>query len=320
MKFDQLFDWGLSTISAAIKGRDCLGSPVSLTIEPTNVCNLHCPICETGAGILRRPQGFMTFEVFKKVLESAGTQVNSILLYYMGEPFLNRDIYRMIEYAVSKGIFVSVCTNGETVDAKQLVDSGISEVSFQISGMTDETHQQYRMGGDLSKTLYNLGDTIEARNYKHSKTKIRVGFIVMKHNEHEISQVIRLKEIGVDKVDIISPCVRNIEQGKLFLPESDKYWIYDRVAFDKGILKPKVVPINRCWWIYYSTVITWDGYVLPCCRDAQAKYNMGNILKTDFIRIWNGAREEYFRGMVATGQGRLDLCQLCSGYGIARLY
>jgi len=32
--------------------------PVHITIEPTNVCNLLCPICETGKGVMTRPKGF----------------------------------------------------------------------------------------------------------------------------------------------------------------------------------------------------------------------------------------------------------------------
>lgn len=27
--------------------------PTFVTIEPTNICDMHCPVCETGSGILK---------------------------------------------------------------------------------------------------------------------------------------------------------------------------------------------------------------------------------------------------------------------------
>ena len=88
--------WGLSSLSAAVKTEKCLGLPVHLTVEPTNICNLKCPVCETGAGILNRPKGYMSLDNFKEILDKAGEQVNTLLFYYMGEPFLNKDACNMI--------------------------------------------------------------------------------------------------------------------------------------------------------------------------------------------------------------------------------
>ena len=317
----QLLHWGLSTLSASVKAESDLGLPVHLTVEPTNICNLRCPVCETGAGILGRPKGYMSLDTFKKILDKAGEQVNTLLFYYMGEPFLNRDAYTMIRYATRRGIYVSACTNGETLDMDGLVESQLSEISFQIGGLTQETHEKYRVRGNLDKTLSNLAELAELKAKGLTNTKIQVGFIVMKHNEHEIGRVVsEMKKLGADEVVIISPCVRIIEQGKAFLPTDDKYWYYDRRYFDKGTLVPRKVPHNRCWWIYYSTVVLWTGEVVPCCRDACGRHIMGNLLEQSMEEIWNGEKYQAFRRTVSKLQIRLDLCRLCSGYGIPRLY
>jgi len=263
----------------------------------------------------------MSLDNFKKILDKAGEQVNTLLFYYMGEPFLNKDAYNMIGYAADKGIYVSACTNGETLDVDRLADSGLSEISFQIGGMTQETHEIYRVGGNLSKTMDNLTRVIELKAKGLIDTKIQVGFIVMKHNEHEVERAKKeLKKIGADEVVIISPCVRTIEQGKKFMPTEDKYWIYDREAFDREILAPKKVPHNRCWWIYYSTVVLWDGRVVPCCRDACGEHVMGTLLEQSMKEIWNGDWYRSFRYAISMQQRKLPLCRLCSGYGIAKLY
>jgi len=262
----------------------------------------------------------MMLDEFNHVLLSVGKQVNTLFLYYMGEPFLNRDTYDMIASAEKRGLYVSVCTNGEHVDVDALAESGVSEVSFQISGLSPETHGVYRVNGDLWKTLNNMSRLASLKKKRHLQTKITVGFIVMKHNKHEIPLLDRLVDLGADNVQMVAPCVRTIEQGKMFLPTGDKYWYYDRAEFDRGVLTPRNKPHNRCWWIYYSTVVNWNGDVVPCCRDAQGDHVMGNALEQDFREIWNGDNYRRFRARIATKQDETELCRLCSGYSPPRLY
>jgi len=308
----------LSSYSSLLKSDRVLGRPIHLTIEPTNICDLRCPICETGAGILNRQKGSMSLDNFKMIIDKLGKHTNTLFFYYMGEPFLNKNAYGMISYATQKGIFVSTCTNGHFVDAKAIIESGIGEVNFQIGGMTQETHETYRVGGDLRKSLDNLVATIEEkRRHPQSRTKIITGLIVMKHNEHEVDDFLKFaQEIGVDDAQVISPCVRTLEQGRQFLPQNDKYWLYDRKAFNEGILHPTLIPHNHCEWLYYSTTIQWNGNVVPCCRDPQGEHIMGNIFEQDFYEIWNCEKFREFRRKINSDQANLKLCQLCSGFGM----
>jgi MoaA/NifB/PqqE/SkfB family radical SAM enzyme len=42
--------------------------PVCIDVELTNNCNLHCLFCPTGTGVSIRNRGFMTDEVFQKII------------------------------------------------------------------------------------------------------------------------------------------------------------------------------------------------------------------------------------------------------------
>jgi radical SAM protein with 4Fe4S-binding SPASM domain len=142
----------------------------------------------------------------------------------------------------------------------------------------------------------------------------------MKHNEHQVDDFVRMgKELGVDEANVIDPCVRNMEQAKQFLPRDERYWFYDKKAYEQGILRPKLLPDNQCWWIWHSTLITWNGDVVPCCRDPQGRHVMGNILQQDLREIWNGPKYTDFRRRILTDQGKIDICRLCSSYGVPRL-
>lgn len=310
-----------SSLSMMVKSPGIMGFPVNITIEPANVCNLKCPVCETGADILRRKKCFMSFDTFKMIIDQIAGHTNTLMFYFMGEPFLNKDAYRMISYAKECGIpFITSCTNGDMVNPELLVKSGIDEINFQIGGTTQETHSLYRIGGNLDKVIYNLKNTIEFKNKFKSNIKIVSGFIVMKHNEHQKDRFIELMmEIGVDEYNIIDPCVRTMEQGLKYLPDDRKHWIYNKEALRRGELIPQVTTPN-CPWLYYSVVILANGDIVPCCRDPHGMYVMGNLMTESLKDIWNSEKFKDFRQMVNSSRKKtMGLCKLCTGYGVSEI-
>jgi len=304
--------------SALTKAPKGFGLPVHVTIEPTNICNLQCPVCETGAGILKRPGGMMSLSVFKHIIDSMHPHINSLLFYYMGEPFLNPDSYGMIKYAKAKKIYMTTCTNGHFVDAAKLLDCGIDEVSFQIGGITEDSHRKYRVGSRLEDILKNIRAVLHQKKTTNEKhPKVILGIIVMQHNESEIEGFFKFaRGLGVDEARLLNPCVRTWEQGKEILPNDKRFWIYDSKAFDRGLLRPKRVPSKRCNWMYFSTVILYNGDIVPCCRDVHGEYVMGNILRDDFPSVWNSKKYRAFRESIRQKQGELKICRLCPDYAV----
>jgi radical SAM protein with 4Fe4S-binding SPASM domain len=316
----------LSAISQMIHSNKAYGKPVSITIEPTNMCNLRCPVCETGANILGRKPHMMTFGEFVKIIDKVGPAANHVMFYYMGEPFLNKEVYRMIRYARDMGLYAMTCTNGDVVDPEKLYESGINLVSFQIGGMTQETHSIYRVNSNLSRVIDNLSrylEIIRLRGRKPVEHQVELGFIVMRHNEEEVEEFLKWADrIGVDRKSIISPCVRTPEQGYEFLPKSEDYWIYDREKFEReGILQPKKkFSDNFCPWLYYSITVQSDGNVVPCCRDPHGRIILGNLLEQPFEEIWNGPKFKFFRKYMRGHQAEVEICHLCPGEGMAYLF
>jgi len=306
----------LSTYSYWRKQERILGRPMNITIEPTNLCNLQCPVCETGAGVLGRKGGNMSFGEFKTIIDKVASHTNTLMFYFMGEPFLNKEAYRMIRYAKDVGIpWVTTCTNGDPVNPRKLVESGLDEVSFQIGGMTQETHQIYRINSKLDRVMRNMKEAVRLKREAGAKIKIECGFILMKHNEHEVDKFKqRMAELGVDEIRVIDPCVRTIDQGRAMLPSDKAHWYYDVEAFEQGVLRPKVLPDNSCPWIYYSMAIHVNGDVVPCCRDPKGEEVMGNLLTQNLDEIWNGERYQNFRRRILSDQGNVGICHLCSSY------
>ena len=292
--------------------------PVYLSVEPTNACNALCPVCETGKNEMVRRKGLLDRAAYEKFVDQVAPTTNTLLLYFMGETFLHKHAYDMIRYTRDKGIYVETCTNGDFVDPEGVIYSDINKISFQIGGMTEETHQRYRVGTNLEKAKEKLYGLIEEKK-KHpdSNVQIEVGFIIMRHNEHEVPAFLEWAEkIGVDVANIVDPCVRNMFEAYAYLPENRKYWFYDEEAFDHGILRPRVLPNNECPWIWNSLQINWNGDAVPCCRDPNGKHILGNVFEEGLLKVFNGKKARDFRKRILTEQGKVDICKLCSGYGL----
>jgi radical SAM protein with 4Fe4S-binding SPASM domain len=310
-----------STWSYLLGSSHIVGRPMNITIEPSTFCNVRCSVCETGSGDLGRNSQNMSYAQFRIIIDKVAPHTNTLMFYFMGESFLNKDSYAMIEYAKDRGIpFVTTCTNGDAVSPAKLVSSGLDEISFQVAGTTQKTHGAYREQSDLDRVLNNLRETVRLKRNMRSCMLVKCGFILMKHNEHEVADFKDLmKEIGVDEAIIIDPCVRTVEQAREMLPTDKAHWFYDSEALERGQLRPKISPDNECPWLYYSMTIQVSGDVVPCCRDTRGKFVMGNMLKQDLQEIWNGEKFTEFRKKIHSKQSSLSLCRLCSGYPVSRI-
>lgn len=298
-----------------------LMSPVHVSIEPTNACNARCPVCETGKGDMKRNTGFLDERLYKEFIDEAAPTTAVLLYYFMGEPFMHRSAYDMIRYARDKGIYVETCTNGDFVDPEGIIFSDVNRVSFQLGGMDQETHGRYRVRSRLDKAIASVEKLVELKKkFPSSNVEIEVGFIVMRHNEHQVEEFLEwAKKIGIDRASIIDPCARNMLEAHAYLPKDRRYWFYDEEAFAQGILRPKKLPDNECAWIWNSIQLNWDGTAVPCCRDPNGKFPLGNVFETGLNRVFNGEAATEFRRQILTSQGDVSICKLCSGYGLPQL-
>jgi len=130
-------------------------------IEPTNYCNLKCPLCPTGAGLIRREKAAMSFEDFKKILDNLGNQIIHLRLWNWGEPLLNKELPKMIKYAKSKNIYVNTSTNSSFLNkenVRELTNSGLDHLIVSLDGASEETYSLYRKNGNFkhrSQTFTN---------------------------------------------------------------------------------------------------------------------------------------------------------------------
>jgi radical SAM protein with 4Fe4S-binding SPASM domain len=70
--------------------------------------------------------------------------------------------------------------------------------------------------------------------------------------------------------------------------------------------------LNHCWKLWHSSVITWDGLVVPCCFDKDATHQLGDIKQGTFSEIWNNEKYMNFRKSVLKSRSEIDICTNCT--------
>lgn len=290
------------------------GLPISYSIEPTNHCNLKCPECPSGLGTLTRPLGLMQIELFKKLIDEISSTGFYIQLFFQGEPYINKNLSKMIEYAQSKKMYVSVSTNGSFIYEKNIekvLSNAPDKLIFSIDGLDEISYQKYRVGGQFEKVDTGLKLlTGLKKKLNQKKPFIELQFIVMKHNEHQLDEVIKYgKMIEVDKVTFKTMQVSSIENANTFLPVNEKY---RRYIFDGKNLYLKNKMKNHCFALWRTSVITWDGKVVPCCFDKDAEYELGVFGSSTFKEIWNSKYYNEFRKRILQNRRQINICNNCT--------
>jgi radical SAM protein with 4Fe4S-binding SPASM domain len=296
--------------------------PSKISIESGNLCNLRCPLCPTGQQDKSAQKGFISFDVFKKVIDEIGQSLTLIRLYNWGEPLLNKDLQRMIHYAKERCIDIKISTNlsmrMKDDQLSELLKSGLEKIYISCNGASPSTYIKYHAGGDFELVMDNMKRLVQKKKeLPGCHTKLVWLFHVFKHNEHETNAAQELaKKIGINiKISRMRPDMgKEIFETTQKALERDKAWIPDNPAYT--VISTKRKKRIGCMLPWTETMINWDGSVLPCCAVYSEKYAFGNILKNSFAEIWNNemyvaARKE----ILGIKNEKKTICHTCKNSG-----
>lgn len=306
----------LSFYLSRISGRPIIrGLPVSLSIEPTTSCNLRCPECPSGLRSFTRPTGMLDPALFRRVIDEQSATLFYLIFYFQGEPYLNPSFLDMVSYASSKKIYTATSTNAHFLsdeNCRKTITSGLDRLIVSLDGVSESTYRSYRIGGDLQKVLEGARRMVAWRRKLQSQTPYLIfQFLVVKPNEHEIEAARELcKEIGFDEVRFKTAQVYDFQNGNPLIPDNQRYSRY--IKNKDGSYRIKSALDNHCWKMWHSSVITWDGKVVPCCFDKDAHYVLGSVSGSGFSQVWHSAAYRNFRTSLLQGRSKMEMCKNCS--------
>ncbi len=306
-------------LSAITKKILVWGVPPILTIEPTNLCNLRCPLCVTGNGSMARENGRMDFPTYKRLIDDLADRAIYIVLFHQGEPYINRQFNEFVAYAKQRGLYVTTSSNAHYFDpktAEATVASGLDTIIISVDGATQESYSHYRVGGSLQKVLEGTRNLVAAKKRLRSKTPyVYMQFIVMKHNEHELAAMEKLAaELGVDRLLKKTVQVETFAEAQEWLPSAERFRRYNLTEENFIVKNGGKGACPRPW---LTTLVNWDGSVVPCCFDKNGHHTTGDTRTASFMSIWKSTKYSDFRRTLLNDRQSIEMCKNCNqGIGL----
>ncbi|MBW2040240.1 MAG: radical SAM protein [Deltaproteobacteria bacterium] len=275
-------------------------------LEVTSKCNLSCLHCY-GDCLSSPGPDRMNEEGWKSIILQARGLGCSQIQFIGGEPLLRKDLFELVDFAISQGfIFVEIFSN-LTLFKKESIsflrERGIY-IATTLYSFNPHTHDLITGAkGSHAKTVAAI------TRLRDSGIPVRVAVIAMRHNQDELSATVDfLQRMGVDykMPDPVRPtgrgCSREIQPFNL--PQefsgqmteakfwTDKYSFYFNKRF------------NSCWG--GKLAITAAGEVIPCifARDLV----IGNVLEKGLEDILQDNRLKEFWGLT---KEQVEVCQDC---------
>jgi len=306
--------------------------PNFVQIDLTNDCNNDCIGCWCNSPLLgdkqQSPETKSKTIPYEKVkdlvddLKRSGTK--EIYLAGGGEPFMHPRIMDIIAYIKQNNLICDVNTNFTLVDEqkiKTLVDVKLDSMVVSVWAATAKTYVAVHPNKN-EETFYHIKKRLLSLNMIKQKAPfVRIYNVISNLNFHEIeamvdfalevkadSVVFTVLDTIPDRTDVlllnekqrkeVLAQIKRIRQRKdlknLELCEFEKFERRvssvesDNAEYDKGSLESMPCYIG---WLF-SRIMA-DGNVNACLK--AHRIPVGNIYKSSFSEIWNGALQQEFR-------------------------
>lgn len=293
-------------------------------VEPTNVCNLRCPICPSN-NEMTRSRGFIKKEIFEKIIDEVRDQRPYLNLWGWGEPLLHPEIFGLIKYASVAGVKVRLSTNLEKVNREtipNLVNSGLDMLIFSFDGFSQDIYGEYRIGGNVEHTKQTLEQIVDFKNKLRREKPCLVATILMTRSVlFELNTIIEYcSTAGVDAALLKYPnlwrsnkseeTVQNLYRR--FIPEGGGVSRY-RAVTGGDCDSIESIDSADCPFRNKNGVVLWNGNVAVCCYDHDGKHVFGNIQKAGYGHILTSRGKEKKWSKMDSKQ--LDICRYCDASG-----
>jgi len=268
----------------------------------------------------------MSFETFKKILDQF-KDILEISMAGIGEPFLNKDLFKMVEYANSRKIEVGIITNGTLLDKffDQIINSKITCISISLNALTPKEYSALTGVPEkfFNLVLNNISTLTKIRDKIKPDLEVRLSFVCTKSNFRQIPDMIRIaRNLKVDHLTfhnlIPSESEGFAKDECLFEDEPEIKEFFEkeckRIYDDFRVNYPKFLKRNvtqrKCKMPFYLLGIDSEGNISAGCRVLVPSERFGNVFRDE--DVWNNQHMRKIRRMLLDESIPLmDSCKFC---------
>jgi len=255
--------------------------PPCIQIEPSSICNYRCIMCyQIDKSFSNKSSGFMgymEFDLFKNIIDQIEGKVEAVTLASRGEPLLNKNFTKMIEYSSGKFLGFKINTNASLLTEKLshtiLSNLEIGTIVFSIDAADRNLYEKIRVNGDFEKVLKNISmfREIKEKYYKNSNIVTRVSGVKL-NNDQDIDEMekVWLKYVDQTGFTKYTPWQSSYENN---INEID----------------------SACTELWRRMFIWQDGVVNPCDYDYKSSLSVGKANESGISNLWNSDKYNELR-------------------------
>ena len=257
--------------------------PPCLQIEPTSICNFRCIMCyQSDKSFSNKSKGFMnnmSLDLYKKVIDEVEGKVEAITLASRGEPTLNKDFEKMLNYSNKKFLALKINTNASMLNENlihAILSTDIQSIVFSVDAADKETYEKIRVNGKFEQIMKNLKLFAQIRKDHYSKSKhiVKMSGVKISKNQSINSMEKQFQELA----DVIA-----------FVNYSPWESAYDNKPNDFK---------HACKELWTRMFVWADGKVNPCDYDYKSILSKWNAKNRSISEIWtskeyNDLREKH---------------------------
>jgi radical SAM protein with 4Fe4S-binding SPASM domain len=233
---------------------------------------------------------------------------------HYGDPSLYDKYEKAIEYAKKRGLAVRISVTASVIGPRHIessVRSGLDEMWLMVDGMDEETFRKIR--GPLAsfeKGIENLDQLLAYKKKRGSALpSIFVFMVKHPHNRHQWEQF----NSYFGKVDGITYALAHFSTFSGGINEINMLHAMLLDDSDEMAEAARVERLNekKCYYPWHSISVLSDGRAVPCCRDCNGDYVLGDLNYESVSDIWNGKRMQMLRKAFNAGDRNNELCRFC---------
>ena len=320
--------------------------PELITVVVTDVCNLHCKMCQyafsDAPGYQLNQVGRMPSELFRRLVDQIPGQ--PVIAFTGGEPLLHPEVADFVAYAKRAHRFCTLTTNGWMLEAhaRELCTAGLDFLSVSLDG-PPELHNHVRG----AKAFDRLAAGLQAIM---AQPRRPITFLSMAISDLNYDQMLTVFELAREwRLDGINFNHLWMQTDKMAQQHNAEFSIFaaDEVAWDihpervvvgqvaqametirartrfSSLIVTQTPDLSRgdiaMWYReperfvkYRSTrcawtrLKVWPDGAVKPCRD----WRVGNMLEDAPMQVWNNGNYRQFRQLLAAN-GTLPICARC---------
>lgn len=205
----------IKRVRSWFKGRK--KGPVTLEINPTNLCNLSCKFCHGFQGGLtqKKSKELSQDTCLRIIKEASNLGVKEVHIAGDGEPLVKKPVFKSLVKSIKEHKMTGTLTTNGTLFTPELVELMVKLnwdlITISLESSDARTHDRLtgkKNSYDCAIKSIKLFDYYKKR-FKKNKPIIKFSTILMEKNKRQLHKIIELAhELGVKSVSF-EPLVTN---------------------------------------------------------------------------------------------------------------